>query len=95
MAAKAVDSEHKASPDEVQFASLESHVVKTLLGQGLLQTTLPRSSCESYDFMCIGLKSEGTDIQDPELVSGLLPRTVAVVCLRLSKPRLAPETRMP
>ena len=37
------------------------------------------------------LIAKGTDVQDPELVSGLQPKTVAVVCLRLSKPRIVPE----
>ena len=40
--------------------------------------------------MCV-LIAKGTDIQDPELVNGLQPKTVAVDCLRLSKPCLVPE----
>ena len=35
--------------------------------------------------------AEGTDVQDPELVSGLQPKTVDVDCLRLSKPRIVPD----
>ena len=37
------------------------------------------------------LIAKGTDVQDPELVTGLQPKTVAVDCLRLSKPRVTPE----
>ena len=37
------------------------------------------------------LIAKGTDVQDPKLVSGLQPKTVAVDCLRLSKPRIAPD----
>ena len=39
---------------------------------------------------CI-LIAKGADVQDPELVSGLQPKTGAVDCLRLSKPRIAPD----
>ena len=39
---------------------------------------------------CI-LIAKGTDVQDPELVSGLQPKTVAVDCLCLSKPRIVPD----
>ena len=39
---------------------------------------------------CI-LIAKGTDVQDPELVSGLQAKTVAVDCLRLSKPRIVPD----
>ena len=39
---------------------------------------------------CI-LIAKGADVQDPELVSGLQPKTVAVDCLRLSKPRIVPD----
>ena len=35
--------------------------------------------------------AKGTDVQDPELVHGLQPKTVAVDCLRLSKPRIVPD----
>ena len=34
---------------------------------------------------------KGTDLQDPELVYGLQPKTVAVECLRLSHPRITPD----
>ena len=37
------------------------------------------------------LIAKGTDAQDPELVHGLQPKTVAVDCLRLSKPRVIPD----
>ena len=32
-----------------------------------------------------------SDLQDPELVHGHQPKTVAVECLRLSQPRLVPD----
>ena len=46
MAAKAVDSEHKTPPDmtKCNLPHLGSHVVKTLLGQGLLQISQPNST---------------------------------------------------
>ena len=37
------------------------------------------------------LIAKGSDLQDPELVRGLQPKTVAVECLRLSQPRLVPD----
>ena len=37
------------------------------------------------------LIAKGTDIQDLQLVNGLQPKTVAVDCLRLSKPAVTPE----
>ena len=37
------------------------------------------------------LIAKGSDVQDPEIISGLQPKTVAVECLRLSGPRLIPE----
>ena len=37
------------------------------------------------------LIAKGSDLQDPELVHGLQPKTVAVECLRLSQPRLVPD----
>ena len=37
------------------------------------------------------LIAKGSDLQDPELVHGLQPKTVAVECLRLSQPRVVPE----
>ena len=37
------------------------------------------------------LIAKGTHIQDPELVNGVQPKTVAVECLRLSKPVVTPE----
>ena len=39
---------------------------------------------------CIHI-AKGTDVQDPELVHGLQPNTVAVDCVRLSKPRIVPD----
>ena len=37
------------------------------------------------------LIAKGSDLQDPEIIQGLQPKTVAVECLRLSKPRAIPE----
>ena len=37
------------------------------------------------------LIAKGTDFQDPKLVHGLQPKTVAVECLRLSRPRITPD----
>ena len=37
------------------------------------------------------LIAKGSDLQDPEIIPGLQPKTVAVDCLRLSEPRLIPE----
>ena len=37
------------------------------------------------------LIAKGSDVQDPEIIQGLQPKTVAVDCLRLSQPRLIPE----
>ena len=37
------------------------------------------------------LTSKDPDVQDPELAHGLQPKTVAVDCLRLSKPRMTSE----
>ena len=37
------------------------------------------------------LIAKGSDVQDPEIIPGLQPKTVAVECLRLSEPRLIPE----
>ena len=35
--------------------------------------------------------AKGTDLQDPELVHGLQPKTVAAECLRLSHPRITQD----
>ena len=37
------------------------------------------------------LIAKGSDLQDPEMIQGLQPKTVAVECLRLSEPRTIPE----
>ena len=37
------------------------------------------------------LIAKGSNLQDPEIIPGLQPKTVAVDCLRLSEPRLIPE----
>ena len=37
------------------------------------------------------LIAKGSDLQDPEIIPGLQPKTVAVDCLRLSEPPLIPE----
>ena len=37
------------------------------------------------------LIAKGSDLQDPELVHGLQPKTVAVECVRLSQPRIVPD----
>ena len=37
------------------------------------------------------LIAKGSDLQDPEIIQGLQPKTVAVECLRLSEPRTIPE----
>ena len=65
MVAKAVDTEHKPRPDmsKCSLPHFSSHVVKALLGQGLLQMTLPNRNA-SYDSIRIGLKSNGQDKQD-------------------------------
>ena len=37
------------------------------------------------------LIAKGSDLQDPEIIHGLQPKTVAIECLRLSGPRVVPE----
>ena len=37
------------------------------------------------------LIAKGSDLQDPEIIHGLQPKTVAVDCLRLAAPRTVPE----
>ena len=37
------------------------------------------------------LIAKGSDLQNPEIIQGLQPKTVAVECLRLSEPRTVPE----
>ena len=37
------------------------------------------------------LISKGSDLNDPEILQGLQPKTAAVECLRLSGPRIVPE----
>ena len=37
------------------------------------------------------LIAKGSDLQDPEIIHGLQPKTVAVECLRLAEPRTIPE----
>ena len=37
------------------------------------------------------LIAKGSDLQDPEIIHGLQPKTVAVECLRLSEPRTIPD----
>ena len=37
------------------------------------------------------LIAKGSDLQNPEIIQGLQPKTVAVECLRLSEPRTIPE----
>ena len=70
MAAKAVDTEQQALPQ------LGAHVVRILLGQGLLQMTLPRSHWAQNHLT-----------SKPELTH----MTLCVDCLRLSKARLIPD----
>ena len=37
------------------------------------------------------LIAKGSDLQNPEIIHGLQPKTVAVDCLRLAAPRTVPE----
>ena len=70
------------------WRSQDKKLIKAAQNRGAIGRLIEVNPWQNGTTLLIG---KGSDVQDPEIISGLQPKTVAVECLRLSEPRLIPE----
>ena len=70
------------------WRSHDKKQAKAAHNKGALRQLIALDPCNNGTSVLI---ANGSDVRDPELDMGLQPKTVAIDCLRLSKPRLAPD----